>query len=309
MHSISKFLVILVLISISRIVCAVDFPEPKIVKINDRIHVLLGPIQHANKENQGYMVNSTVIVGDKGVILVDPGGSDEVGAYIKKQVKTITEKPVAYVIDTHSHGDHYLGNQAFPEAVIISSEECRDLVIQTGDQWIKLMEDLIGRELPNTKPVLAGEVYPPKSKTSVEINGVKMVIWVPLGSHTHGDLMIYLPEDKVLISGDILINGVPPTMQDGVVKNWIKVLEDIEQTDANVFVPGHGALMNRKQVRALRASIEKFYADVRNGYLNELSESEIRKTLDLSEWEKLERSYVIGRNINRAYLEIEQDEF
>lgn len=309
MHLISRFLVILVLISISRIVCAVDFPEPKIVKINDRIQVLLGPIQHANKENQGYMVNSTVIIGEKGVILVDPGGSDEVGAYIKKQVKKITDKPVTYVIDTHSHGDHYLGNQAFPEAVIISSEECRDLVIQTGDQWVKLMEDLIGRQLPNTKPVLASEVYPPKSKTPVEINGVKMVIWVPPGSHTKGDLMIYLPEDKVLISGDILVNGIPPTMQDGVVKNWIEVLGEIEQTDANVFVPGHGPLMNRKKVKAIHSLIDRFYAGVRKGYRNELSESEIRETLDLSAWEKLERAYVIGRNINRAYLEIEQDEF
>ena len=60
------------------------FPEPRALKINDRVYVLLGPIQHANRFNQGYMINSTVIVGDKGVILVDSGGSDEVGGTSRK---------------------------------------------------------------------------------------------------------------------------------------------------------------------------------------------------------------------------------
>src|SRR4029453_3539982 len=57
-------------------------PEPRPFKINDRVYVLLGPIQHANRLNQGYLINSTVIVGDKGVILVDSGGTDEGGRHI-----------------------------------------------------------------------------------------------------------------------------------------------------------------------------------------------------------------------------------
>src|ERR1700694_3104379 len=60
------------------------FPAPRALKINNRVYVLLGPIQHANRFNQGYMINSTVIVGDKGVILVDSGGSDEVGGTSRK---------------------------------------------------------------------------------------------------------------------------------------------------------------------------------------------------------------------------------
>jgi len=288
---------------------AVEFPEPKVVKINDRIQVLLGPIQHANRENQGYMINSTVIIGDKGVVLIDPGGTDQVGQFIKRQIEKITSKPITHVINTHSHGDHYLGNIAFPDATIMSSERCRELVVETGDEWVRLMETLIGRSFPNTKPVTASIVYPPSSRTNVTLNGVTLVFWVPPGSHTGGDLMIYLPDDKVLISGDILVNGVVPTMQDGVVKNWIAVLEEIERIEADVFVPGHGPLMNRSHVKLLRRVIRSFYAGVQEGYRNELSEAEIRAKLDLSEWENLERAYVIGRNINRAYLEVEQDLF
>ena len=66
---------------------AAQMPEPRVVRINDRVHVLLGPIQHANPVNQGYMINSTVIIGAKGVILVDSGGSAEVGRHIASAVR------------------------------------------------------------------------------------------------------------------------------------------------------------------------------------------------------------------------------
>lgn len=309
MQNFNKLLLALALLTISHTLYAVNFPSPKVVKINERLYVLLGPVQHANKMNQGYMINSTVIIGDKGVILVDPGGTDEVGHFIRQQVKKVTVKPVTHVINTHSHGDHYLGNIAFPEAMIISSEKCRELVIQTGDVWLRMMENMVGRPFPKTRPVAASVVYPAHSKTSTTLNGVELVYWVPAGSHTDGDLMIYLPNEKVLIAGDILVNGVVPTMQDGVVKNWIKVLKEILQLDVRIYVPGHGALMKRDQVTSQHDAIDRFYTGVREGYLAELTENEIRKKLDLSEWEKLERAYVIGRNINRAYLEIEQDLF
>lgn len=288
---------------------AVEFPAPKLVKVNERVQVMLGPTQHANKQNQGYMINSTVIIGNKGVVLVDSGGTDEVGQFIRNQIKKITRKPITHVINTHSHGDHYLGNIAFPEATIVSSEKCRELVVQTGEEWLQLMENMVGRKFPNTEPIPASITYPTLSKTKVTLNGVRMILWAPLGSHTDGDLMIYLPDDKVLIAGDILVNGIVPTMQDGVVKNWMSVLEEIERIDADVYVPGHGSLMKRSQVKLLHDSISRFYAGVREGYRKNLSESEIRGHLDLSEWESLERAYVIGRNINRAYLEIEKDLF
>jgi glyoxylase-like metal-dependent hydrolase (beta-lactamase superfamily II) len=138
---------------------------------------------------------------------------------------------------------------------------------------------------------------------------VHVVFWVPLGSHTAGDLLVHLPDDKVLIAGDVLVNGVVPTLQDGFVRNWIRTLEEIAALDVSTFVPGHGDLMTRRDVVALHGQLLQFYSAVDAGYRAGLGETEIRKTLDLSGWERLERSYVIGRNINRAYLEAEADSF
>ena len=106
------------------------------------------------------MINSTVIVGDKGVILVDSGGSDEVGRHIATAVRRITDKPVTHVVNTHHHGDHYLGNVAFEGATLISSEMCRKMVLETGHEWLGIMERDIGRKLPGTKPLAAEVTYP-----------------------------------------------------------------------------------------------------------------------------------------------------
>ena len=285
------------------------FPEPRTLKINERVYVLLGPIQHANKINQGYMINSTVIVGDKGVILVDSGGSDEVGRHIATAVRRITDKPITHVVNTHHHGDHYLGNVAFEGATFISSELCRKMVLETGHEWLAIMERDTGRRLAGTRPIAAEVTYPAGARTETFIHGVRVVFWVPKGSHTIGDLLVHLPDDKVLVAGDVLVSRVVPTLQDGFVKNWLQTLDEVQTLDVEYFVPGHGDLMTLRDVTALRGTLLRFYAGVKEGFRSGQSEGEIRKSLDLSSWDTLERSYVIGRNINRAYLEIEDDSF
>ena len=301
--------VLIALLALGAAAHAQTFPDPRTVKISDRVYVLLGPIQHANKLNQGYMINSTVIVGDKGVILVDSGGSDEVGRHIATAVRQITDKPVTHVVNTHHHGDHYLGNAAFEGATVISSEMCRKMVLETGHEWLAIMERDIGRKLPGTKPLAADVTYPEGTRTETFIHDVRFVFWVPRGSHTIGDLLVHLPDDKVLVAGDVLVSRVVPTLQDGFVKNWIQTLNEIQTLGVSHFVPGHGDLMTLQDVAALREALLRFYSGVKEGVRNGQSEGEIRKSLDLSSWDKLERSYVIGRNINRAYLEAERDFF
>jgi hypothetical protein len=75
------------------------------------------------------------------------------------------------------------------------------------------------------------------------------------------------------------------------------------------FIPGHGDVMSLRDVTALREAIARFRDGVKAGYKRGQGEAEIRKSLDLAAWEKLERAYVLGRNINRAYLEAEAESF
>ena len=304
------FLTLFILIFVKFAWAEAQIPEPRVVKINERVYALIGPMGLPSQHNQGYMANSTVIIGDKGVILVDSGGTDEVGRHLAKSIARITSKPVTHIINTHHHGDHVLGNVAFKGAEIISSEQCKALVDKTGMEWVRIMENLVGRKFPNTRPVPATLTFKEESSNGRSLQGVNMVFWVPRGAHTPGDMMVYLPDDRVLIGGDILVNTTTPIMRDANVHNWIGALDKAQEFDATTIVPGHGPLMNKSDVAKLRKLVAGFYAGVEAGYKKGLSDSEIRNTLDLAEWKKLKEYEVnMGGNISRAYLEVEAANF
>lgn len=304
------FLILVVLVYATAAGAETRMPEPKVVKVNDRVYALLGPLGLPSSHNQGYMVNSTVIIGDKGVILVDSGGTDEVGKHLAKAIAKITPKPVTHIINTHHHGDHHLGNVAFKGAKILSSEQCKALVEKTGMEWVQMMENLVGRKFPNTRPIPAVLTFKEESSTGRSLQGVNMVFWVPRGSHTPSDMMMYLPDDKVLIGGDILVNTTTPALRDANVRNWIAALAKAQEFDATTIVPGHGPLMSKSDIAKLHKLLASFYAGVEAGYKKGLSDSEIRGTLDLSEWKNLKEFETnMGANINRTYLEVEAANF
>jgi glyoxylase-like metal-dependent hydrolase (beta-lactamase superfamily II) len=282
---------------------------PDVVKINQRVYALLGPLELPTRFNRGYMVNSTAIIGDKGVILVDTGFSDEIGEHLKRELVKITPKPVTHIINTHHHGDHVLGNSAFKGATIISSELCKKLVDETGAGWVEILEEATERKFPNTVPVLPTVTYGVKTKTERVINGVRLVLWVPKGSHTAGDMMVYLPDERVLVSGDILVHHITPNFQDGFVKDWVETLSQVVALNPVTIVPGHGALMTSADANAMQRRMAALYAGVEAGYKKGLTDSEIRQTLDLDEWSRMHFFNMMGTNINRTYLEVERENF
>ncbi len=217
---------------------------------------------------------------------------------------------MTHIINTHDHGDHVLGNSAFGDAVIISSEKCRTATANTGYEWISLLQERTGLRFPHSKPVAAEQVYTEDSVTEVVIQGVSLVIRVPPGSHTSNDLMVYLPEDKVLVAGDILVNNMMPSFRDARVASWISTLESISRQDLKVIIPGHGNLMSMADVKRLYQQMQILYAGVESGYKAGLTDSEVRKMLDLGYWKKLEfYNEFMGLNINRTYLEVEEKNF
>ncbi|MBT9614457.1 MAG: MBL fold metallo-hydrolase [Burkholderiales bacterium] len=298
------------LVLVSTLAQAAGLPAPKVQKINDRVYALLGPMELPNKSNQGYMVNTTVIIGEKGVILVDTGFTDEIGKHLAKAIAKLTPKPVTHIINTHHHGDHNLGNIAFKGAEVISTQQCKELVEKTGYEWIDMVQTLSGSKFPNTKPVPASVTVAQDTRTERVIDGVKIVLWAPKGSHTPGDLIVYLPDDKVLMGGDILVNHITPNFRDGHVKTWVGTLDEIRKMNAKTIVPGHGPLMSKADVAAMHKRMASLYAGVEAGYKKGLSDAEIRKTLDLAQWKKLHHfEDQMGGNINRAYLEVEAANF
>ncbi|MEW6132612.1 MAG: MBL fold metallo-hydrolase [Pseudomonadota bacterium] len=285
-------------------------PAVKTVKVNERIYALLGPTELPNAHNGGYMVNSTLIIGDRGAIIVDTGFSDEIGAHIRKAAEKITKLPITHVVNTHHHGDHSLGNTQFLGAEIISSENCKKLVIDTGAEWIAMGESMTGRKFPNTRAIPATRTYASQTRTAAEINGVKIEFWVPKAAHTRGDMLMWLPDDKVLIGGDVLVNTVTPAFRDAEVKLWVETLAEVQRYPAKTIIPGHGPLMTMQQAKKLHRQMAAFYAGVEKVYKSGGSEEDVRRQVNLKDWQKLKHfDEQMGGNINRTWLQVEAENF
>lgn len=290
--------------------CASELPSPIVVKVNDRIHALIGPMEMPSKLNQGYMVNSILLIGDTGAIVIDTGLSDEIGTMLGKQFALLTDKPIKFVINTHHHGDHTLGNAAFPTAIFLSSDQCRKLALEDGPTWISILESINERKFPNTKVITADITYPTNSRTELTLDGIKMVFWVPEAAHTIGDMMIWLPDDQVLLSGDVLVNQVTPSFRDAKLRHWIQTLGEIQSLPIKTIVPGHGPLMSKQEAAAMHQRMLSLYDGIVTGFKAGLTDSEIRQRLDLTAWRTLHNFHEqMGNNINKAYLEIEAAAF
>ena len=193
--------------------------------------------------------NSTVIVGNTGVIVVDVKVSKAGGAELLADIVKITPKPVTTVILTHSDGDHINGLAAFPSGLKIiaqaNNKQEQEAAIAAGGPGAPAAANLPNQLV--TKP-----------KESLTIDGVKLELyhWAP--AHTSGDLVVYLPTEKIVATGDIIATNNPyPRIHDeknGSTDGWITTTKGIIALDADTYIPGHGNIQTK-------ADIEKRIAD------------------------------------------------
>lgn len=213
--------------------------------------------QHQLKPNvywlEGGGGNTGVIVGTNGVIIVDAKTTPAAGKMILDEVAKITPKPITHVILTHSDGDHVNGLAAFPAGLTIIAQENdkkeQEAALKAG-----------GRGAPPADH-LPTQVTT-KEKETMTLDGVKFELyhWVP--AHTSGDLIVYLPQEKIVFTGDIVAtNRVDPIIhpeKNGNSEGWIKTMQGIVKLNADQFVPGHGDVQTKAQVEdRLKTTAEK----------------------------------------------------
>ena len=187
--------------------------------------------------------NSGVIVGDKGVIVVDAKTTPAAGKELLDDIAKITPKPVTTVIETHSDGDHVNGLASFPAGITIIAHENnkkeQDAALAAG-----------GRGAPPTGHLPTQTIS--KNKEDLKIDGVKLEVlhWAP--AHTSGDLVVYLPAEKIVFTGDIIATQLPDPLihleKNGSSEGWITTAKGIARLNADQFIPGHGDVQTRTAV-------------------------------------------------------------
>jgi cyclase len=187
--------------------------------------------------------NSGVIIGDKGVIVVDAKTTPAAGKELLDDIAKITPKPVTAVIETHSDGDHVNGLASFPAGITIIAHENnkkeQDAAVAAG-----------GRGAPPAGHLPTQIISKDKDDLTIEGLKVQVLHWAP--AHTSGDLVVYLPAEKIVFTGDI-ISTQPDALihleKNGSSEGWVKTAKGIAALDADQFVPGHGDVQTKADVQ------------------------------------------------------------
>jgi cyclase len=205
-----------------------------------------GP-DHKSGSNAGF------VVGDNGVLVVDAFFNLDSARALVGEIRRLTRRPILYVVNTHYHADHTGGDRAFRDAgaIIIAHRNVRGWV-RTNN--IALFGDRITPELRARIAALPLPDLTTDKDLTIWLGSRKVVVRTVLG-HTGGDLTIFVPDAKVLFTGDLLWRKVPPNLIDGSVKEWAATDAGfIAMPDAahTTFVPGHGDVADLKDVQDFR---------------------------------------------------------
>jgi glyoxylase-like metal-dependent hydrolase (beta-lactamase superfamily II) len=205
---------------------------------------------HVIKEGKLYWVeggggNSGVIVGDRGVVVIDAKTTPEAGAQLVTVVAKLTPKPITHVIETHSDGDHVNGLAGFPDGLKIIAHE-NNKMEQMAVYQFAAVEIGGGKCIPPANRLPNMIVF--KESVPVTIDGERFVIHHFGPAHTSGDLVIELPEYRVAFVGDLITNSVLiHPEKGGTFEGWFKNAEGLLSLRADSYVGGHAKDVNSKE--------------------------------------------------------------
>lgn len=295
-----------------------DVPDVPVTKITENCFYFLAVDPEPAPSNFGFFSNPAFVVTSEGVVVVDTGGSVQIGEMLIRQIKTVTNKPVVAIFNTHIHGDHWLGNHAFveayPDVKIYAHPKVNEHVKNgAGTVWTGFMSR-------NTNNASAGTVVtPPNADVQggdiIKVGNMSFKVHHMGKVHSDSDIAIEAVEEKVMFLGDMAMRRVA-NMADGSFANSIVAMENFEaMSHIKFFVPGHGEFDDVSMVRDQKQFFEIIYKTIEKHYDDGLSDFEIRPKITDTEFMKTVAKdwpgydSTIGRFVSEAYQEFEASLF
>jgi len=216
----------------------VDIP---ITQVSEHAYYALGAAGMAT-ENEGFVSNAGFVVTDAGVVLFDSLGSPSLAWALREKIREISDKPVVKVVLSHYHADHIYGLQVFKDegAEILAPRGAYDYLDSPAakerleerrfslDPWVN----------ENTRLVRPDRLIETEYRFSV--GGIDFQLNYLGSAHSDGDMTMYVEQDRVLFSGDIIFEGRVPFVGDADTRQWLETLEALETNELVALVPGHG---------------------------------------------------------------------
>jgi cyclase len=286
-----------------------DFP--RIVKIADNVY------GYEDFHNAGMMTVSMFVVGRDGVLLVDGQGSPAATQRLIDAIAKTTGKPIRWYVVGSDHGDHTAGNVVLPSGItyIIHANSRAQLERDAANAKAaneKAANEASAKGAPAPMPRVV--IVPPTAmsgdKQVVDVGGIEAQVLFLGRAHTGGDLMVYLPQQKILFMSEAYLNRVFPAMRSAYPSEWVKTLDRALAMDVDIYVPGHGfveqAQASREELVEFQKALKYVIGEVQRLHKLGLSPEEARKQANwgpYQEWMLADQQDAIA--IRKVYEEIE----
>jgi glyoxylase-like metal-dependent hydrolase (beta-lactamase superfamily II) len=218
--------------------------QPK--EVSSDIHCFFGLPEVMDEHNNGNMSNSCFVTMGTSYLVIDSGPTYQYAAQAYEAMKKIINLPVSYVVNTHVHDDHWLGNSFYKQqgAKIIGSAAFKNLPKEEKTRMQRRISAEAFRGTTQEFPT----IFVDKEKV-LDIDGQKVYIEsVNHKAHTNSDLFVYIPSQKVVFAGDLVFNERLPSLRDGDISGWIEALQKIKDMDVKYIIGGHGDVVSKEAV-------------------------------------------------------------
>ncbi|QVL44799.1 MAG: quinoprotein relay system zinc metallohydrolase 2 [Methylophilaceae bacterium] len=303
MKTLIKILLLLMLSA-----CAESMPVGFLQDMGDGIYVHHGEHLDIDVGYQGDICNISVVVGSKGVAVIDTAGSLQVGKQLRSAIAAITQLPILYVINTHVHPDHIFGNAAFiaDKPTFVGHEFLAEAMQLREEGYKKLNEKYLGDNATGSDIVIPTLVV--KDLLTLDLGDRELKLQAYPNAHTNTDITVIDSKTQTLFTGDLLFIARTPVIE-GDIKGLIATLEQLKAHPSIKFVvPGHGqstsnwVLAIDNQLGYLNVLLH----DVRAAIANDVGLAEAMDTAAASEKDKWVLFDVANRrNINTIYPTLE----
>jgi glyoxylase-like metal-dependent hydrolase (beta-lactamase superfamily II) len=207
--------------------------------------------------------NSTFLVSEQGILVVDTGLNAREGGKLLAEIRKVSQAPVRWIVNTHYHPDHRGGNSVVgPDAIIFSTAFTRSKSENSVQE--KSVNETVG----------------PKGLV-LYLGGHEVRIHHPGPAHTQGDLVVYFPDEQTIATGDLFLTNSCPAMDDGDMENWIAALDDMLALPVEHVVPGHFELATKSELQRFRNYLADLRDQVAHMYRQGLPLERIQSSLAL----------------------------
>jgi len=257
---------------------------------------------YAYVQNDGtWWINNTgFLVGKRGVVAIDACSTVARTRALQSAIVRVSALPVRTLINTHHHGDHTFGNYLFDTATIVGHEKVRDGIRAFGPP----------RSAPYWTDVDWGDVQlePPfltyDTGVTVWVDDLRCEVqYIGAPAHTTNDSIVWIPERRLLFSGDLLFNGGTPFLVQGSIAGARQALDRLRALDAVTIVPGHGPVATPDLIESVDRYLEFVQNTAAAGVAAGITPLELARSTDLGEFGELTDSERIVGNLHRAYAE------